>query len=135
MINQILINMNSKTLFYLRWLLIIPAALLGAGIGQLFAIICGLVFPDWITHLFGSVFMSFGFVCGGILTAPNKKLLIGNILFITYLIIIIGIFINSLYTKFEYNIWLLILNLIVSIFSAFEATTVKGKLFITETEK
>jgi hypothetical protein len=125
--------MNSKSLFYLRWILIIPAALLGAGIGQLFAIICGLVFPDWITHLFGSVFMSFGFVYGGILTAPNKKVLIGNILFTIYLIVVIGIFIHSIYIKFEYNIWLLILNLIVSIISAFEATTVKEKTFTTET--
>lgn len=127
--------MNSKFLFYLRWLLIIPASLLGAGIGQIFAVICGLVLPDLVTHLFGSVFMSFGFVYCGILTAPDKNKLVGNVLFITYLIIVIGIFIHSIYTKFEYNIWLLILNLLVSIISAFEATTVNGRLFITEPEK
>jgi hypothetical protein len=127
--------MNSKSLIYLRWILIIPAALLGAVLGQLFAILSGLILPDWITHLIGSAFMGSSFVFCGILTAPNKKHLIGKILFIVYSIIVIGIFIYSLYTDFEYNIWLLILNLIFGISSAFEATNVAKKLADIETEK
>jgi hypothetical protein len=127
--------MNSKSLIYLRWILIIPAALLGAVLGQLFAILIGLILPDWITHLLGSAFMGSSFVFFGILTAPNKKHLIGNILFIVYSIIAIGIFSYSLYTDFEYNIWLLIVNLIFGISCSFETANVAKKLENIETGK
>jgi hypothetical protein len=128
MINHIIFNlMSSKYFLYFRWFLIIPASILGATLGQLLAILFGLIFPDWITHLLGSSFMASSFVLLGVLTAPNSKKKVGKILFITYSIIIIGIFVLSIYKEYEYNIWLLILNLIFGIFSGFEASNVNKK--------
>ena len=118
--------MNPKFLFYLRYFLIIPASILGACLGQLLAILVSWInsVPDWATHLIGSTTMGLGFVLSGIYASPKRTSLVAYALLFIYITFSIFIFVYSIYNNYEYNIYLLILNVIGGILGAFYATTI-----------
>lgn len=118
--------MDSKFLFYLRFSLILPASFVGAVLGQGIVVLISYInsIPDWSTHLIGSTIIGMLFVLSGLWMSPKKTPLIANILLIIFSVISVGIFIFSLSGEYDYNIWLLILNLIVGILGAFYATNI-----------
>ena len=118
--------MESRFLFYLRFFLILPASIIGAILGQGIVVLISYIngIPDWSTHLIGSTIIGMLFVFSGLYMSPKKTPLIANILLLLFSIISVGIFIISVTGDFEYNIWLLLLNLIVGILGAFYATNI-----------
>jgi hypothetical protein len=104
----------------LRWILVLPVSFFGAVIGQLITLLTYFGLPDWITQIIGSSVVAACFVYFGFLMAPNHKNITTKILFYILTIIYISIFIISFYVSHNYSLWLLILNLIIGIGTAYE---------------
>ena len=65
MINQHYYRMNSNFINCLRWIFVIPCAILGAFVGQALAMFIGYIVPwfaDWFIHILGSYFIGISFV-------------------------------------------------------------------------
>lgn len=111
-----------KSLFMniLRWILVLPASFFGAAIGQLITLLTYFGLPDWITQIIGSSVVGACFVYFGFLMAPNYKNITTKILFYILAIVYISTFIISFYVSHNYSLWVLILNLIIGLGSAYE---------------
>lgn len=115
--------MKSKFIFYLRFALILPACMLGIVIGQSIALISDYFrsLPYWFTPLFSSLLIGSLFFCSGFLTSPLRTKLIANIILTLYVLWSSATFALSIYENFEYNLWLLILNLLIGFVGAYYA--------------
>lgn len=125
MINQHYYRMNSNFINCLRWIFVIPCAILGAFVGQALAMFIGYIVPwfaDWFIHILGSYFIGISFVFLGTFLAPKNKVNISNILFLICLIVSICGLVYAYSTNFEYNKWLLFLNAFVLLIGAYEVT-------------
>lgn len=64
----------------IRWLLVLPAAVLGYAVAQLVTILVTAFFPDAVSQLVGSASTPIGFILLGARVAPTRRLHVGSIL-------------------------------------------------------
>jgi hypothetical protein len=64
----------------LRWIAILPAAILAGVVAQVLAVIGGIFVPDWIAQASSSWIVPGAFVIGGVYTAPKFKFVVALIL-------------------------------------------------------
>lgn len=116
----------------LRWVLVLPSSFFGAVIGQLITLLTHFGLPDWITQALGSSIIGASFIYFGYLMAPNNKNITIKVLFYIFTIIHISIFIMSFYVSHNYSLWVLILNLIIGLGTAYET---KNNLIVENQKK
>ncbi len=69
-----------------RWILVLPATIVGFGIAQVATIIVTLFVPEQVTQLVGSVVTPMGFIMLGARVAPSRKTQTAGILTILMLV-------------------------------------------------